>query len=743
LALLVLAMVMPVAAGAETFTVDSIGDQPDLAADGGCSTVAGKCTLRAAIEEANTAVTGGDEIGFDGGVFDGEADSTIALGSNLPDVVKPVAIDGGRCETEADAEGPCVAIDGTNSGPGLKIEADGVAVEGIDFFDAATGIELVAADEFRVSGNWFGVELDGGLLDAGNGTAVLVGPDSDNGVIGGKEAGAGNLFVHGVNGLELLGASENEILGNRFGFAPDGTAVDWGEFNRAITVVSAPLAGSEAVGNVIGTRPDPTAAATSACDGGCNLIAEAGYALVLDWEGEQRGPAVETTVRGNQFGIDPSGTKAVGNGDAIDAGLAPDTVVGGFGAGDGNRINGGGSAIRGGGPDLVIAGNSIGLNADGSKILAPPIDGIRVFAEELQDPSEEAIVVGNEIGLDGGCGIEQDGLGATLVGNEIFGAEIGIVTSQANNEHGSLIEANLIEGSGTVGVMVENDFNEIFGNEIFESGLDGIAIFGRNNLDATRNLIGGDTLESENTISFNGRYAILIAGVEGSQNEVARNRGLLNEESFIHLFVDATGFEPIGPNGGIEPPEISDAAPTGATGTAEPGATVRVFRKESDEPGEIESFLGEAVADSGGEWAVDYGSALPGGTPVAATQTNVEGGTSELEFATTPVSPVNPAGVGSRNPQGSPQPDANQPQTFVTKGPKKTRRKVVRFSFRSTGPGSGFQCRVDRQLFHSCSSPVRYRGLKPGRHRFEVRAVDPTGNVDSTPVKRVFIVLAP
>ena len=85
-------------------------------------------------------------------------------------------------------------------------------------------------------------------------------------------------------------------------------------------------------------------------------------------------------------------------------------MVGGFGSGDGNRINGGGSAIRGGGPNLVVAGNRIGLNADGSEVLMPPSEGIRIFSAELQDPNEEAFVVGNEIGLNGGRGIAQDGL---------------------------------------------------------------------------------------------------------------------------------------------------------------------------------------------------------------------------------------------------------------------------------------------------------------------------------------------
>lgn len=92
----------------------------------------------------------------------------------------------------------------------------------------------------------------------------------------------------------------------------------------------------------------------------------------------------------------------------------------------------------------------------------------------------------------------------------------------------------------------------------------------------------------------------------------------------------------MGPNGGIEPPEFITATPTGAAGTAEPGARVLVFLKQSDEPGEIESFLGEDVANASGNWEVAYGSAILDGTFIAATQTNVQGGTSELGFRSNP-----------------------------------------------------------------------------------------------------------
>ena len=55
-------------ARAATLTVDDLGDTHDaVAGNGSCADAAGKCTLRAAIEEAN-ALGGDDEIGFAGGL---------------------------------------------------------------------------------------------------------------------------------------------------------------------------------------------------------------------------------------------------------------------------------------------------------------------------------------------------------------------------------------------------------------------------------------------------------------------------------------------------------------------------------------------------------------------------------------------------------------------------------------------------------------------------------------------------
>ncbi|MGN6202670.1 MAG: Ig-like domain-containing protein, partial [Solirubrobacterales bacterium] len=254
-----------------------------------------------------------------------------------------------------------------------------------------------------------------------------------------------------------------------------------------------------------------------------------------------------------------------------------------------------------------------------------------------------------------------------------------------------------------------------------------------------------------------GEDAISILDFEGTFTEVARNLGAGNEGRFIRLI--AAGGESVGPNGGIEPPEVTTAAKTEASGTAEPGALVRVFRKDSSEPGELGAFLGEATADGSGNWAVTY-AALPGKTLVTATQTNAQGGTSELaDPVATPADPNPPTpeeetgkGGGGNSGGGSSgnnngggnggTKDKTPPDTKIVKGPpKKTHKTTVKFKFTSTEAGSTFQCKMDRKPFKACASPKKYKKLKPGKHVFKVRAIDKAGNVDPTPAKRAFTVL--
>ncbi|HEY0278645.1 MAG TPA: hypothetical protein VGC32_10295 [Solirubrobacterales bacterium] len=349
-----------------------------------------------------------------------------------------------------------------------------------------------------------------------------------------------------------------------------------------------------------------------------------------------------------------------------------------------------------------------------------------------------------------GLGIEAHSIGiqilgeagAKIRGNFISGAQAAIEVNPSGTNTGSnLIEGNVIHvpAEFKFGIVTQVGGNRIFGNEIEGSGCcyTGIWLEGS----SSGNQIGGDTAESENVINGFGNGSIWIAA---AGNEVGRNRGSGGGE-FLHT----TGSTPA--------PTIATAQQPKVTGTAKAGATVRVFKTQSESLNEIEGFVGEATAGLDGKWEASL-AGIPAGTLVTATAT-LDGETSGLS-ATTAVTPEpekeketgggEPGGGGSGSGGGSngggtpsggssnggsstgspttvtssPPPASVAPKATITKGPAKSSESTTaRFTFRAT-PATGvkFQCKLDGAKWASCKSPKVYKKLKPGKHTFQVRA---------------------
>lgn len=80
--------------------------------------------------------------------------------------------------------------------------------------------------------------------------------------------------------------------------------------------------------------------------------------------------------------------------------------------------------------------------------------------------------------------------------------------------------------------------------------------------------------------------------------------------------------------------------------------------------------------------------------------------------------------------------DKRRPRTTLTAAPggvEPTGDATLRFR---ANERSRFQCRLDGSPWRRCRSPVRYRGLADGVHRFVVRATDRVDNRDRTPARR-------
>ncbi len=69
--------------------------------------------------------------------------------------------------------------------------------------------------------------------------------------------------------------------------------------------------------------------------------------------------------------------------------------------------------------------------------------------------------------------------------------------------------------------------------------------------------------------------------------------------------------------------------------------------------------------------------------------------------------------------------DTKDPLVKIKKGPKgKTTKRKARFKFKATEQGAKTKCKLDREKYEKCKSPVVFR-VKPGRHKLLIQATDP------------------
>jgi hypothetical protein len=191
------------------------------------------------------------------------------------------------------------------------------------------------------------------------------------------------------------------------------------------------------------------------------------------------------------------------------------------------------------------------------------------------------------------------------------------------------------------------------------------------------------------------------------------------------------------------------------TGTG--NSSTGIESKATEYSGEIESFLGETLADSTtGDWKVTFAKA-PAGTFVAATQT-LAGSTSGLGetkvLAEEPETGSGGGGSGDSTGTGTTtttqtppppvvtaQPAPTKPTVKISKGPKKTSEATTaKFKFTATpAAGATFECKLDAAKWAKCKSPKTYKKLKPGKHTFQVRAAV-AGAPVSKPAKYQFTI---
>jgi hypothetical protein len=82
--------------------------------------------------------------------------------------------------------------------------------------------------------------------------------------------------------------------------------------------------------------------------------------------------------------------------------------------------------------------------------------------------------------------------------------------------------------------------------------------------------------------------------------------------------------------------------------------------------------------------------------------------------------------------------DTTPPETMI--GFKKIKGHKATFAFRSSEPGSTFECKLSKHSYKPCNSPKKYKHVSDGKHKFKVRAIDSSGNVDASPARKKFTI---
>src|SRR2546430_5470924 len=241
-------------ASAATFTVTSTGENDDPhPGDGSCGwpksspfyaiySAVYPCTLRAAIEEVNAQPpgTGPHTINFSIGY----GNQTISLTKALPDITKPVVIDGGTqpvfvrnglstilasCSSVQINRHPCIQLNGSGSLSGslLRLAAGNSTVRWLAIYNYYQIGISVMSDNDLIEASYIGTDASGVLGTADHRLRVGVEVTSSPGYSAANTMIRNNLIsgneAWGV-GLDGSGVRNNQILGNFIGTTVDGSA---------------------------------------------------------------------------------------------------------------------------------------------------------------------------------------------------------------------------------------------------------------------------------------------------------------------------------------------------------------------------------------------------------------------------------------------------------------------------------------------------------------------------------------
>ncbi len=385
-------------------------------------------------------------------------------------------------------------------------------------------------------------------------------------------------------------------------------------------------------------------------------------------------------IEGNFIGTDPSGTIARANNDGIDIRFSATNLVGGTTPAARNVISGNGGRgifVATGASGTTIQGNFIGTTANGSAALGngtggifsggtgpDTIGGTAAGARNVISANRDNAGIFIQSGTSTGPTIQGNLIGTDVTGTialgNFFGIWLNFGPSLGNSTIGGSAAGarNVISGNRSDGVLITGGSRnnllhgnfigtEITGTKPLGNAGNGVLIEGGSLI----NRVGGNAPGEGNTIAFNTKNGVLIAGnPDVAGNAIRRNSIFSNGLLGIDLGGDgATANDPgdsdIGPNTMQNSPVITSVTGNSTqtviagtlNSTPSTNFTLNFFSNSACDPsgsGEGATPFGTSgtTTDAGGNgtFNVTLPFVLPAGHVITATATSPSSNTSEF-----------------------------------------------------------------------------------------------------------------
>jgi hypothetical protein len=430
-------------------------------------------------------------------------------------IVAGGSVTGGTLALGNDGDGVTISNQPGNTVGGKVLVADNIiSSSGARIIVPARGLVVSGSPGLTVRGNRIGTD-GSGTRDRGNtGNGVQI-DASPGATIGGTATTDPNIISSNRDGLVISNSPDVRVLGNRVGTDITGGGA-LGNRGVGVTII-------KSSGAIIGGSADVERNVISGNRMGGIAVSDSS-ALV---------------VRGNRIGTDLGGTTALGNaGVGLAIGGSANATIGGAGPGEGNVISGntgvGSHGISASdSPGLVVQGNRIGTNRDGTQALGNGGVGLAITGPAGNTARSGDAVLDNVISGNGAGGVAVAGTPGLVVRGNRIGTDLGGTTALGNAGVGLAIggsanatiggagpgEGNVISGntgvgshgisaSGSPGLHVQGNFigTTLNGTAPLGNGGIGLAIG-----DSAEAVIGGMVAGEGNVISGNVSFGLLVS----------------------------------------------------------------------------------------------------------------------------------------------------------------------------------------------------------------------------------------